>query len=368
MFRNANRGLLSGDLAAVSKVQAPTDAGHTIFDAVARSISVIIVAYNSGPALTRCLRSLGQQEVEVVVVNNGERGPEVGEAERLAGVHVVSPPVNLGFAAGCNLGAERSSSEVLVFLNPDTVVAPGAIPELAGTLEDPTIGIAMPRLRLLDQPELLNSGGNVVHLTGLAWAGHYGEPAEDIREIRDIAYPTGAAMAIRAELFRELGGFTEELFMYQEDLELGWRVRLCGLRVVVTPRADVYHEYEYARNVQKQYLLERNRLVFVLSAFSGRLLALLAPVLVAGELSMLALAAKEGWWRDKVAGWGWCVRHARWLLGHRRETQRLRRVADRELAPLLTPVIDPAMIEVPSRVRAANKLVAWYWSIARRAL
>jgi GT2 family glycosyltransferase len=156
--------------------------------------------------------------------------------------------------------------------------------------------------------------------------------------------------------------------MYQEDLELGWRVRLRGLRIVVTPRADVYHEYEYGRNPGKQYLLERNRLVFVLSAYSARLLALLSPVLLANEVAMAALAAKEGWLRDKLAGWGWLARHGRWLLAHRRETQRLRRVRDRDLAPLLTAVVDPAMIELPKRVGAANRLVEWYWSLARRAL
>jgi GT2 family glycosyltransferase len=333
--------------------------------AVPASISVVIVAYNSGPALARCLDSLEPEGAEVIVVDNGDEPPELEERTE---ARLVSPGANIGFAAGCNLGAASASGDVLVFLNPDTVVAAGALAELARTLEDQTIGIAMPRLRLLDRPELLNSGGNILHLTGIAWAGAYGEPAEEIRELRDVTYPTGAAMAIRADLFRELGAFTEELFMYQEDLELGWRVHLRGLRVAVTPRADVYHEYEYGRNVQKHYLLERNRLVFVLSAYSGRLLAVLAPVLLAGELSMLALSAKEGWWRDKVAGWGWCVRHARWLLGHRRETQRLRRVRDRELAGLLTPVLDPAMIAVPRPVVAANRLVAWYWSIARRAL
>jgi GT2 family glycosyltransferase len=332
---------------------------------VPASISVVIVAYNSGPALDRCLDSLEPEGVEVIVVDNGDEPPELGAR---AGVRLVSPGANIGFAAGCNLGAARAAGDVLVFLNPDTVVAPGALAELARTLDDPTIAIAMPRLRLLDRPELLNSGGNILHLTGIAWAGAYGEPAEDIRELRDVTYPTGASMAIRAELFRELGAFTEELFMYQEDLELGWRAHLRGLRVVVTPGADVYHDYEYGRNVQKHYLLERNRLVFVLSAYSGRLLAVLAPVLVAGELSMLALSAKEGWWRDKLAGWGWCVRHARWLLGHRRETQRLRRVGDRELAGLLTPVLDPAMIALPKPVGAMNRLVEWYWSIARRAL
>ena len=329
------------------------------------SISVVIVAYNSGPALSRCLDSLEPEGAEVIVVDNGDEPPELGAR---SGVRLVSPGANIGFAAGCNLGAAHASGDVLAFLNPDTVVAPGALADLARTLDDRTIGIAMPRLRLLDRPDLLNSGGNILHLTGIAWAGAYGQPADGIREVRDVTYPTGAAMAIRAELFRELGEFTEELFMYQEDLELGWRTHLHGLRVVVTPGADVYHEYEYGRNVQKHYLLERNRLVFVLSAYSGRLLAVLAPVLVAGELSMLALSAKEGWWRDKLAGWGWCVRHAGWLLGHRRETQRLRRVRDRELANLLTPVIDPAMIAVPKPVGAMNRLVAWYWSIARRAL
>jgi GT2 family glycosyltransferase len=329
---------------------------------VPAAISVVIVAYNNGPALPRCLRSLEDEGVEVLVVNNGDPIP------RPDGARLLSPRRNLGFAAGCNLGAAHASGDVLLFLNPDTVVAPGAPAELARTLEDPTVGIAMPRLRLLDHPELLNSGGNVLHVTGLAWAGGYGERADAIDAVRDVTYATGAAMAIRAELFRALGGFTEELFMYQEDLELGWRVRLAGLRVVVTPRADVYHDYEYGRNPRKQYLLERNRLVFVLSAYSARLLALLSPVLLANELAMLALAGKEGWWRDKLAGWGWLVRHARWLARHRRETQRLRRVHDRDLAPLLAAVIDPAMIELPRRVSAANRLVAWYWSLARRAL
>ncbi len=102
-------------------------------------------------------------------------------------------------------------------------------------------------------------------------------------------------MAIRRETFELLGGFTEKLFMYQEDLELGWRARLHGLRVVVNPAADVYHEYEFGRNPRKHYLLERNRLVFVLSSFSPRLLLLLAPVLVSAEAGMLALSLKEGW-------------------------------------------------------------------------
>jgi GT2 family glycosyltransferase len=283
-------------------------------------------------------------------------------------VKVVSPGTNVGFAAGCNEGARHATGDALVFLNPDTVVSPGALSELVRPLEDPAIGIVSARLRLLDRPEVLNSAGNEVHVTGIAWAGLYGEPAETVDELRDVAFPTGAAMAIRRELFEELGGFTEELFMYQEDLILGWRVRLRGLRVVVSPRADVYHEYEFGRNPGKHYLLERNRLVFVLSSYSPRLLFLLSPVLLSTEAAMLALALKEGWARDKVAGWGWLLRNAGWLRRQRRETQRLRRVRDRELAPFLSGVVAPAMIPVPSPVRAINPLVARYWSLVKKAL
>jgi GT2 family glycosyltransferase len=280
----------------------------------------------------------------------------------------VSPGENLGFAGGANLGANEAGGDVLVFLNPDTVVSSGAVAQLARTLEDPAIGIAMARLRLLGEPEKLNSAGVEVHVTGIGWAGGYGEPAESVRELRDVPAPSGTAMAVRAETFRELGGFAEELFMYLEDLELGWRARLAGYRVVVDPGADVFHEYDYGRNPRKSYLLERNRLVFCLSAYSARTLVLLGPVLLATELGMIAISLREGWLRDKLAGWGWLVRHAGVVARRRRQTQSLRRVRDRELAGQLTPVFSPAMVSVPASLRLANPVVSRYWSLVRRAL
>lgn len=306
--------------------------------------------------------------LETIVVDNGDGGPEIDEARTREGVRVVSPGQNLGFAAASNLGAREAQGDVLVFLNPDTVAASGAIEQLARTVQDPTVGIAMARLRLLTEPEKLNASGVEVHVTGIGWAGGYGEPAESLRELRDIPAPSGTAMAVRAETFRELGGFAEELFMYLEDLELGWRARLAGYRVVVDPGADVYHEYEYGRNPRKSYLLERNRLVFCLSAYSARTLVLLAPVLLATEVGMLALSLRERWLRDKLASWGWLARNAGVVARRRRHTQGLRRVRDRELAQHLTAVFTPGMLPVPAPLRAANPVVARYWSLIRRAL
>src|SRR6185312_8472256 len=112
------------------------------------------------------------------------------------------------------------------------------------------IGVAMARLRLLDRPESLNSGGTVVHVSGLAWAGRFGEAAEEISALEDVA--------------------------------LSWRAHLHGLRVVVDPSADVFHEYEFGRNPTKIALLERNRLIFVLTGYPLGLLVLLGPVLACG--------------------------------------------------------------------------------------
>jgi GT2 family glycosyltransferase len=324
----------------------------------------VVVAYHSGAALARCLEAVRQHapEAGVIVVDNGD------DAEVPDGVQLVSPSGNLGFATGANHGAAEAEDGVLVFLNPDTVVSAGALQQLARTLEDPAIGIAMARLRLLDQPQLLNSGGTVLHVSGLAWAGRYGEPAEEITALEDVPAASGAAMAIRGETFRELGGFTGELFMYQEDVELSWRAHLHGLRVVVDPRADVFHEYEFGRNPTKLALLERNREIFVLTAYSSRLLLLLAPMLVLGELAMLALAARGGWVRGKVGGWWWLLSHARWLARHRRETQLLRTVRDRELAHFLSATLDPKVAAVPRGIGVVNRLLRPYWSLARRAL
>jgi GT2 family glycosyltransferase len=226
----------------------------------------------------------------------------------------------------------------------------------------------MARLQLLDRPGVLNSGGTVVHVSGLAWAGRFGEPAEDIRAVEDIAAASGAALAIRRETFDVLGGFTPELFMYQEDVELSWRAHLNGLRVVVDPAADVLHEYDFGRHTTKIALLERNRLIFVMTAYSMRLLLLLAPMLALGELAMLVLAARRGWFWGKLGGWWWLLRHPRWLVRHRRETQRLRKVRDRELARFLTPTLDPRVASVPRGIGFLNRLLVPYWSLARRAL
>jgi GT2 family glycosyltransferase len=386
-FTRGHRGGPAG--VAVRRVRAPATAGRSLTAATTlpppipaaapprvrrstrRSVTAVVVAYEPGAELITCLEALQRGAAtrsEIIVVANSPLSPELADNVRTLATRVVDPGRNLGFGAACNLGAEVASGDVLVFLNPDVVVGPGALDGLARTLDDRAIGIATARLRLLRTPERLNSSGNVLHITGLGWVGDFEAPVETAREVRDVAFPSGAALAIRRSLFRRLGGFREDLFLYHEDVDLGWRAHMRGYRVVMTPHADAYHDYSFSRNPRKHYFLERNRLVFLASNFSWRLILLLAPLLLAVEVGMAALAWREGWLRDKLAGWTWCIRNVGTLARRRRETQRTRQVPDRKLAELLTAVIDPRVIRVPLVVKLANPLLIAYWALVRRAL
>jgi GT2 family glycosyltransferase len=339
--------------------------------AASARVSVIVVAYRSGDALTRCLETVlaARGVLEIIVVDNGGGGPELEAARGLAGVRVIEPGENLGYGGGCNAGAVEARGDVLLFLNADTELDPGAPETLAAALADRTIGVAVPRIVLRDEPERLNAAGNVVHLTGLSWPGHWGEPADSAGELRDVPYASGSALAIRADTFRELGGFAAELFLYQEDLELSWRARLAGLRVVLEPAATVAHAYRYdPLDPEKHYWLERNRLVFVLTAYSGRLLALLAPVLLAAEIGLALLARRDGWWPEKRRGWLWLLRNRATVARLRRRTQALRRIPDREAARFLSDRLDPPMREVPAPIERLELLLRAYWALARKLL
>jgi GT2 family glycosyltransferase len=331
--------------------------------------SVVIVAYDSGPGLLGCVASVwaDEPEWEVIVVDNGAGGEELEAVAAAGRVTIVTPPDNLGFGGGCNLGAKIASGRALVFLNPDTVVAPGSLRRLVDPLEDDEVGIVTGRLRLLYDPELLHAAGTVVHISGFGWSGGYGTAADGAAPQTDVATPCGAAMAMRTEVFHELGGFHDEFFLYQEDIQLGWRAQMSGRRVVCCAAADVYHDYDFERHSKKRYFMERNRIAFLGTCFSARTLVLLAPLLIATELVMLLLALRQGWLRDKLAGWVWLMRNGRRLFRRRRETQKLRCVRDRDLIGLLTAVVDPGMLSVPALVRVLNPLVVGYWMLVRRA-
>jgi GT2 family glycosyltransferase len=340
------------------------------FESMTAALSVVIVAYENNDELIQCVDSVFDDDTsaEVVVVVNCDTTGATSKLVGRPGVVLLKPGRNLGFAAGCNLGAVHAKGDVLLFLNPDTTVLPGALHALASAARRPGVALAMPRLRLRSEPNLLNSGGGAVHLCGLGWATGFRQPAAALTLEREVAAASGAAMAVRRETFVALGGFLDELFLYHEDAELSWRAHLQGLHVLLVPDADVLHAYQFSRHPAKYELLERNRLIFILTLYSGRLLAVLAPVLIAYEVAIVVVAARQGWLNGKLRGWQWCWNHREWLRRRRRDITAQRSVTDRQLSWLLTPVFDPGQVVLPPGTRLLNACFSVYWSLAQRLL
>lgn len=336
-----------------------------------RPVSVALLAFGAEPYLAGAVASVLASEgveIELVIVDNGCTTTAVERLPADSRVTVLRPGRNLGFAGGVNYAVAASRHPTIALVNSDAEVAPGAIARLADLVADPSVGVAGGLVVLADDPGTINSAGNPVHVLGLSWAGSMGRPVAEVAGLREVASASGACMAVRRSVWDELGGFADRYFAYLEDLELGWRCWQRGLRVVVDPGAVAVHHYEFGRSPLKMYLLERNRLVFLLTVHQARTLILLALPLLAFEIAVLATAVVQGWGRAKVRGYRWLIRNAGWIRRRRRLVQGSRQVPDRDLAHLVADVFDPAQTPLPSAARPLETLLRWYWRLVRRVL
>ena len=354
----ADGGRTAGDAAPLSGPRGP-------------AVSVVTVAYGAEPWLERSvdsvLASVGVV-VDVVIVDNGCTDGAVDRLRGRPGVSVVDPGRNTGFAQGCNLGVAASGSSVVALVNPDAVVEAAALARLAEAVGDPEVGIATCSLRLADAPDRLNSAGNEIHFLGLSWSGSFDRPASERCAATDVMAASGAGMALRREVWDELGGFEAEFFAYQEDAELSVRVWLSGRRVLYVPEAVIVHRYEFSRNPTKFFLLDRNRLLLVLTVYGARTLALLAPLLLVQEAAMFAVAAVQGWLPQRIRSVTWILGHRRFIAGRRRVVARARRRPDTVLAPLLATVVQPGNHPLPAWAVWLQVPLQLYWAVVRRLL
>ncbi len=331
--------------------------------------SAIVLAHGAEPTLERCVAALvadGARDI-VVVDNDAAQGP-VDAVRGMPGVRVLSPGRNLGYAGGCNHAARHARGEVLVFVNSDALVRPGALAALVRRVADPGVGLACASIRLAETPGVLNTVGNPVHYLMFSWVGGLGEQASEHAELTEVASITGVTFAVRREVWDALGGFDADYVAYCEDVYLSLRAWQAGYRVVHEPAAVVLHHYDFGRNSAKFYLLERNRLMNLLLLPERRTRRFLALPALVVEGGVLLVAVRDGWARDKVDGWRWLVTHRRSLADRRRIIQSARSVPDRDLARLLRGPLDPPAGLGPGVPAPVSTILARYWGWAEQRL
>jgi N-acetylglucosaminyl-diphospho-decaprenol L-rhamnosyltransferase len=271
-------------------------------------ISVLIVAYRSRETLDECLKTLALQSVrprEVFVLENGSpAGERIDKSTLPEWVSFIESEKNLGFAVGNNLLASKATGKWLALLNPDAFPRPDWLEQLLAASErHPDISIFGSTQYAADFPGRLDGVGDVYHATGLAYRAGYMRPVRLLPEEGEVFAACGAATFIGKDIFAALGGFDEALFCYGEDVDLSYRARLVGQRVVQVKLAAVDHK-GYASSGRRSefatYYGVRNRLWVFLKNTPSWLFGVLAPVHAAATLLLWAAALKNG--QAKVFG------------------------------------------------------------------
>jgi GT2 family glycosyltransferase len=211
-------------------------------------VSIVIPAFNKWSYTYKCLLSLVHHTRgvphETIVVDNASSDETAEALPHLEGLRFIRNEQNLGFARACNQGAAAARGRYLVFLNNDTEALPGWLEPMVRLVEsEPTITVVGSKL-LFPDGTLQHAGVAVAYADPLPISPfhyQYRQPPAVSDKILELSVVTGACLLIRADAFRELGGFDEAFVNGYEDVDLCLRVRERGGRVFYTPQSVLFH-------------------------------------------------------------------------------------------------------------------------------
>ena len=316
-------------------------------------IAVIVVNWNSGAFLKRCLQSLEAQRRQpdrVIVVDCASSDDSLRIAGReLDRIQLIRSHENVGFARGNNIAAAAAvDCDALALLNPDAF----ADPEWLGAMEAaaeaaPEVSAFASQMRFDARPQYLDGAGDSYHVAGRAWRNGHGSLADTWTGAIDVFAPCAAAALYRRNAFDDVGGFDESYFCYFEDVDLGFRLRLKGHRCIYVPSAIVNHVSSGLTGYRSDFAVyhgERNMVWTFAKDMPARLLWRYLPQHIALNLAALLWAPTRRQGRvvlrakiDALRGLGAAFRQRRGIQRHR--TVDLRALQKAFAKGVLTPYI-----------------------------
>ena len=293
------------------------------------AVSVVITTLGQSTHLVDCLSSLAAQtyadfEVIIVVSGHSREIQASEESEMFQKTRWLFTGFNGGYGAACNVGARAANGSVLLFLNDDTFLRPECLWHLHSLFSREGPCIAQPLI--FHEYSGVWKRGNPCDVYGAAGIGFYGSCGTG------EFFVSGAALAIEKKVFDSLGGFDEMLFLYHDDVDLCWRARLRGIKILTAPQAKCVHEGgRSSRSMPhaiKFYFTQRNRIRVLIKNYSGRKIAMRLPsaisLILAGSLFLSFNARSATYIRGSLRALVWNLTGLRNTLTERVVVQRAR--------------------------------------------
>lgn len=303
--------------------------------------TLIVVTYNSRRWLARlraALESQTETRWRLIVVDNAsapDQRPEITDLPARAAL--LQQEANLGFATGNNLAARGATTPYLVMLNPDAFPEPTWLANLIAAAERfPRAGAIGSTQISADNSSKFDGVGDVLHASGIAYRAEYGRPRRPVGPIAETFSACGAAMLVRREAFEAVGGFDDRYFCFFEDVDLGFRLRLAGWRVLQAPDAIVAHvgggSTTSARSGFAEFHGARNRLWTFFKCMPALLFWPLLPAHLLGTMLLASVGPFRGRglhaWRGILAGFAGLAP----ILATRKDIQKARKIGLFDLA------------------------------------
>ncbi len=238
-------------------------------------VSIIILNYNAGDLLINCINSVFEskyKKFEVIVVDNVSNDDSHKKCkEKFREIRLIENSENFGYCEGNNIGIRKAKGEFIVILNPDTIVESNLLDEFLKAYSKFGDGLYQPKILSLYEKNILQSTGNMIHLFGFGFARDKGiVDKNQFEKIEKIGYASGTCLFTSSKVLRKIGLLDPFLFLYHDDLDLGWRAAQIGINSYFVPNTKVFHAESYILkwSSKKFYWLERNRKYCLLTHFS----------------------------------------------------------------------------------------------------
>ena len=213
-------------------------------------LSIVILNYNSGNFLTECLRSLEKGvNLDIWIVDNGSTDESISLARKnFPGIHYILGKENLGFSKGNNLALRKIRNEYILMLNPDTEVFPDTLNYMTAFMQNnQDVGAATCKVELSNgKLDPASHRGFPTPLASFLYYflkndSLYHLSSRDMRKDHEVDAISGSFFLTRKSVLDKVGLFDEDYFMYAEDLDLCFRIKKAGYKIMYIPAVKIIH-------------------------------------------------------------------------------------------------------------------------------